>query len=314
VSRWWLLLALACMSCKLTLTPKGIYDLAKGIKDAKKDLTPENEYYLGRACATKILANNNYSIYDQDGFQDGELTGVTAYVNQVGNLVADAAMDAPRKDDRPSPIAGWHFVVLKDDTINAFAAPGGYIFVTSGAVKMAKSEDELAAVLAHEVAHVVRGHAIGSIKKSRWSGVTKQFLDSSVELDPEAQKAMGSMFGGSIDDIVDGSLVKGYSRDTELEADQVGLQILAHAGYDPRAMTRFLQTLAANQDTGSGFYATHPKAADRIDRLKAPTAKLAAVDVPDIRVQRFDEATAELRGETQHPEDGDEGDDEGGDD
>ena len=62
-------------------------------------------------------------------------------------------------------------MVVEDDTINAFAAPGGWIFVTSAAVKAAKSEDQLAALLAHEVAHVIRGHALGSIKKSRWAGV-----------------------------------------------------------------------------------------------------------------------------------------------
>ncbi|MCA9674754.1 MAG: M48 family metalloprotease [Kofleriaceae bacterium] len=282
-------------ACKATLTPGGLYDLAKGIKDAKKELTPENEYYLGRAVGTKILANADYRYEDEDGWQSGRLSSTTAYVNAVGNVVAFAAMGAPRDGDRPSPLAGWHFVILDDESINAFAAPGGYVFVTSGAIHQARSEDELAAILAHEVAHVVRGHAIGSIQKSRMSGVMKQFLDSSVELDPEVEAQMASVFGGSIDDIVDGALVKGYSKDTEFEADRVGLAIMVAAGYDPQAFVSYLRTLASHQDTGSGgFYATHPKASERIAKLEALVAKQAPVRVPAIRVERFEAAVSEL--------------------
>lgn len=284
------------LSCTAKLTPGGIADMYKGIRDARKDLTPENEYFLGRSVGTKILADANYQYYDQDGWASGQLSGMTAYINAVGNVVAYAAMDTPRKGDRPSPIAGWHFVVVQDDTINAFAAPGGYIFVTSGAIRQATSEDELAAILAHEVAHVVRGHAIGSIKKSRWAGVTKQFLDSSVELDPEAEKLMTDVFGGSINDIVDAGMVKGYSKETEFEADKVGMEIMIAAGYDPNAFLKYLGTLEGHQDTGSGgFYATHPKPGERIGKLKDPVKKHGKVEVPRVRTDRFLDATAELR-------------------
>jgi predicted Zn-dependent protease len=289
-------LLLGGLSCTAKLTPGGIADMYKGIKDAKKDLTPENEYYLGRSVGTKILADAGYRYYDQEGWSSGQLSGMNAYVNAVGNVVAYAAMETPRKGDRPSPIAGWHFVVVEDDTINAFAAPGGYVFVTSGAIRQATSEDQLAAILAHEVAHVVRGHAIGSIKKSRWAGVTKQFLDSSVELDPEAEKAMTDMFGGSINDIVDAGMVKGYSKETEFEADKIGVEIMIAAGYDPNAFLAYLETLDSHQDTGSGgFYATHPKPADRIGKLEDPVGKAGKVDVPRVRTDRFLDATAELR-------------------
>lgn len=284
------------VACKATLTPGGLYDLAKGIKDAKKDLTPENEYYLGRSVGTKILSNAGYRYHDADGWRSGTLSGMTAYVNAVGNVVAFAALDAPRDGDRPAPLAGWHFVILDDDSINAFAAPGGYVFVTSGAIRNAANEDQLAAILAHEVAHVVRGHAIGSIQKSRMAGVTKQFLDSSVELDPAVEKEMAGVFGGSIDDIVDGAMVKGYSKDTEFEADKVGLEIMAKAGYDPKAYTAYLRTLDDHQDTGSGgFYATHPKASERIGKLEAQVKKHKAVHPPQVRTERFLGATAELR-------------------
>jgi beta-barrel assembly-enhancing protease len=286
----------ATLSCKATLTPESISGLYKGIRDARKDLTPENEYFLGRSVGTRILAGAGYRYHDADGFASGQLSGMTAYVNAVGSVIAFAALETARSGDRPAPIAGWHFVVIDDDTINAFAAPGGLVFVTSGAIREARSEDELAAILAHEVAHVVRGHAIGSIKKSRWSSVTKEFLDSSVELSPEAERTMTGVFGGSIDDIVDGALVKGYSKDTEFEADRVGLAIMAHAGYDPGALIRYLETLDGHQDTGSGgFYATHPKPTERIAKLKGDLGKHRAIQVPRVRVDRFADATAELR-------------------
>jgi predicted Zn-dependent protease len=288
--------ALAGVACSVKLTPQGMYDLAKGVKDAKKELTAENEYYLGRAVGTKILANAGYRYAEADAFASGSLGALTSYVSAVGSVVAFAAMETPRSGDRPAPLAGWHFVVLDDDTINAFAAPGGFIFVTAGAIRQAQSEDELAAVLAHEVAHVVRGHAIGSIQKSRLADVYKKFLDSSVELDPAVEQGMNSAFGGSIDDIVDGALVKGYSKDTEFEADRVALDIMVAAGYDPAALVRYLGTLGAHQDTGSGgFYATHPRADERIAKLEERVAKLPALKVPKVRVERFAAATRPAR-------------------
>ena len=165
------------MSCKVQLTPESISKSWHAYQDAKKDLTPENEYYVGRSVATNLLSRANYKYVEADAYQSGQLGKTTAYVNAVGNVLAASAMGTPRKDDRPSPIAGWHFVIVDDDTINAFAASGGFILVNKGLIKTAKNEDELAAVLAHEVAHTVRGHAIGSIKKSRMAGVYKEMLD-----------------------------------------------------------------------------------------------------------------------------------------
>lgn len=285
------------MSCKVNLTPSSIANAYKGIKDARKDLTPENEYYVGRAVATNLLAKSDYKYLDSEDLRAGQLTGVTAYVNRVGAVVSMAALATRRKGDRPSPIGGWHFVILEDNTINAFAAPGGYIFITTAALMAAKNEDELAAILAHEVAHVVRGHALGTIKKSRWAGVAKSTLDATVELDEASLGKLTGVFENAMDDMVDGLLVKGYSRKTEFEADRVGMDIMVHAGYDPGAFVRYLQTLSATQSTGSGgFSATHPKASDRVKKLKKMVAKVRRRRAPAIRTHRFVAATAPLRG------------------
>ena len=119
------------LSCKINLTPESISKAVKGVRAAREDLTPENEYYVGRAVATNILARGNYKYRDAKGFKSGKLDGLTAYVNAVGSVVANAALDVKNDGDREPPIAGWHFVVLEDKTINAFAAPGGFVFVTA---------------------------------------------------------------------------------------------------------------------------------------------------------------------------------------
>jgi predicted Zn-dependent protease len=264
---------------------------------ADKDLTPENEYYVGRSVATNILAKADYKYLDKESIQSGKLEGLTAYVNRVGNLLAMSALETHRDGDREAPIAGWHFIVVDSPQINAWAAPGGYIFVTNKTIMTAKSEDELACVLAHEVAHVVRGHALGSIKKSRFAGIGKNLLKSSVQIEGPGLDKLKQAFDGAMDDMMDALLVKGYDRDTEYEADRVGVEIAARAGYDPSAMTRFLTTLKAQQKTGSGgFFATHPKAEDRIAKLADPIKKAGgARPVAKVRTDRFVAAQAAIQ-------------------
>jgi len=297
------LLAATCLAlglgvgpaCKMQLTPEGIMKTFDAITDARKELTPENEYWTGRSVATNLLARHDYQYLDAKALRSGKLKGVTAYVSAVGGVLAASAMETTRSGDRPAPISGWHFTIIESETINAFAAPGGWVFVTTAAIDAAHSEDELAAVLAHEIAHVVRGHALGSIRKGRWANVAKTALDTSVTLDEAALGDLTQVFEGAMDDMIDGILVKGYSRDTELEADRIGLAIMVHAGYDPQAFVRYLDTLEHEQGGGSGgFSATHPKASERIAKLKPQADVLGARAVPAIRVTRFERATASL--------------------
>src|SRR6185295_7638153 len=106
------LLFLACLSlsCKVQLTPESISKSWHAYQDAKKDLTPENEYYVGRSVATNLLSRADYKYVEAEDWKAGKFGTTTAYVNAVGNVLAASAMGAPRKDDRPSPIAGWHFI------------------------------------------------------------------------------------------------------------------------------------------------------------------------------------------------------------
>lgn len=296
MKKWILVASMLAMSCKVQLTPESLSKSWHAYQDAKKDLSPENEYYVGRSVTTNLLSRANYKYVDADAYKSGELGKTTAYVNAVGNVLAASAMGAPRESDRPSPIAGWHFVIVDDDQINAFAASGGFIIVNKGLIKAAQSEDELAAVLAHEVAHTVRGHAIGSIKKARMAGVYKEMLDSTVQLDAQQLGTLTQAFEGAMDDMIDSMVVKGYSRDTEFEADRVGLKIMVDAGYDPNAFISLLESLdkkLGNAHTG-GMKSTHPAPKDRIAKLKAEVAKYHAAKASSVRTERFKAAVATI--------------------
>lgn len=262
----------------------------KLIKEMRTDLTPENEYYVGRAVATNLLAKHDYRYVGADAIAAGDLDVTTQYVNQVGQiLVASAYAGEGRKDDRPAPLAGWHFIIIEADPVNAIAAPGGFVFITTGALRLAESEDELAAVLAHEIAHVIRGHALGTIKKARYASLSKDLLDSTVQLSGEQIGQLTEVLDGSIDDMLDSLLVKGYSKDTEYGADRLGLEIAMRAGYEPGAMIAYLRRLESVQDTGGGGWkATHPKASARIKKLeKKLKGKQLEPHVPEVRRTRF---------------------------
>jgi predicted Zn-dependent protease len=273
-------------------------ETVKKISSLTEEIRPDQEYYVGRAVATNILARHDYRYEDRPAIARGELEGLTLYVNQVGQMVAAAALEAHRSGDRPAPIAGFHFVVVDSDTINAFSAPGGYVFITSAAVKTARSEDELANLLAHEVAHVTRGHALGNIKKSRYADVSADLLQAagSATLTPAQVSQLNALLEGIINDTLDAMFVKGYSRDTEFEADRLGVEYAARAGYDPTAMKRFLDTLAQKQATSQGgFYATHPSTRERQEKLAAIATANAATAVPRARTSRFEKAVARLK-------------------
>ncbi len=278
-------------------TANKVKKVGEKITNLGEKLTPENEYYVGRSVATNILAKHDYKYHDAADLKAGKLSGLTLYVNQVGSYLAAVANERPpAKGDRPAPIAGYHFVVLDNDSINAFPAPGGSIFVPSGAVKLARNEDQLAAVLAHEIAHVRRGHALGSIQQSRYADLTTDVLDASGALSPEQLGQLSKLMEGAIDDMIKAYFEKGYSKETEFEADQLGLEIMAGAGYDPTAFVSFLGELKKHADTGKGgFYATHPSADDRIAKLNDHLKDVTGGKLEKARTQRFMAATRELR-------------------
>ncbi len=228
--------------------------LGEGIIESARDFSPEQEYYIGRTTAAHILSRHSL-VQDQ---------GLTAYVNMVGLTLAGYA-------ERPvlfSPVAGkgaqgWHFAVVESDQVNAFAAPSGFIFVTTGALAAMQSEDELAGVLAHEIIHVDKRHGLASIKKETMNQIPAKIFK---DLAPEAASKLEELFQKSIDDILGASLTNGYGVEQESESDKDGSRLAARAGYDPYALVRFLERTGPRDDRWGGK--THPPTASRISSIQ----------------------------------------------
>jgi beta-barrel assembly-enhancing protease len=244
----------------------------EAVEKSFQDLTPEQEYYIGRAVAATLL--KTYPALDD--------AAGNAYLNQLGQTLALAS-------DQPETFGGYHFLLLDSDEINAFAAPGGLILVTRGMVRCCESEDELAAVLAHEVCHVEGKHGLSAIKQGRLtSAFTIIATESAKQLGSEELASLTREFEGSVNDVVMTLTTSGYSRKQERSADAAAVALLRRAGYPETAMITMLQRMQ-NRLTdagGLGFAKTHPSAQSRADALRATIGE--AEPAPDTaRRQRF---------------------------
>lgn len=239
---------------------------------ALEQLTPENEYWIGRSVTATILGS--YKPYER--------ADLNRYVNQLGQSLALFS-------DRPETFGGYHFLVLDSDEVNAFAGPGGLITVTRGMLRLCKTEDALAAVLAHEIGHVQYKHGLRAIKRSRWTGAfTTMVVEAGKSLGGADLAEATKAFEGSIGDVSQTLMNSGYGRAAEREADAAAVRILANAGYNPSALVDMLGEMAKGYKPGGlGFSKTHPDPAVRIAEVKAMLAAPAPVAPPPARKQRF---------------------------
>ena len=166
------------------------------------------------------------------------------------------------------PYLDYRFGILDNGEVNAFACPGGLILVTRGLLESTHGEDELAAVLAHEIAHVTLRHGVAAIRQANLTEAftylgagAAQATMSQADLDK-----LNAAFGDSVGDIVQTLVTSGYSRESELAADALGRRFLATTGYDPQALGRLL----AGMKGEGGMFATHPAPEQRIEALGAP--------------------------------------------
>ena len=251
----------------------GITELAETAERTFEEISPEQEYYIGRTVGATVLST--YRPYTDPA--------ANHYVNTLGQTLAMVS-------DRPQTFGGYHFQVLDTDEVHAFAAPGGLIFVSRGMSQLAGSEDALAAVLAHEIAHVQLQHGIKAIKKSRFAEIGSLLADEATKnLGAGERGKLEAAFGGSIEDITSTLMTAGYSKTAEYQADKEAVTILRRAGYDPRALEDLLGALAAQEGKKKGFFDTHPPASTRAERL-GKQLNTERRQVPGVRAARFQRA------------------------
>ncbi len=174
------------------------------------------------------------------------------YVNQVGTWVASQS----ERPDLP-----WHFGVIQSTDVNAFAAPGGYIFVTLGLYKMLQSEADLAGVLGHEVGHVIRKHHLKILQQSKLLDVSSQAVSKQLGGNDKIQQLIGH--GAEI-------VARGLDKDAEFEADSIGVVLATRAGYDAYGLPAVLQQIghfAKDESSVTLLFKTHPHPEDRLLKL-----------------------------------------------
>jgi predicted Zn-dependent protease len=229
------------------IDPNKVKKGVKVVAEASREFTLEEETDIGRVVAARILAT--YPLAKNDELQ--------TYVTLVGNTVA--AYSA-RPDVR------WHFAVIDADIVNAFSAPGGFIFITTAALAQIKSEAELAAVLGHEIGHATQKHVLKEIKRAG---------TLSASLDLAKDTSLGSRLNDDLSERIgqvaaEKLFTSGLSRRDENEADRIGVELAAAAGYRAAEFVNFLTTLQSLEGKPSMkvLVATHPRAADRIGVVK----------------------------------------------
>ena len=233
--------------------------ITKGVQVAQKAnevrdlaMTDAEEQELGTAVSERIRAR--YGVV-----QDAN---VHRYLALVGTALAQGST---------RPALPWTFVVLDTDGVNAFAAPGGYVHITRGALALIKNEAELAGVLGHEIIHVTEKHTIKAIQKS------KAVQMGAAETLSGSSSLMERAVTATYDNIVE----RGFGRAEENEADEMGVTLANKIGYAPNGLVGFLTTLKDRNKASTekrGLFASHPEMQERLDRITKLMAskKLAA--------------------------------------
>ena len=194
------------------------------------------------------------------------------YINLVGQAVADVST---------RPDIDYHFAILNTASPNAFATPGGYVFVSIGLLRMIENEAQLAGVLAHEVAHISQKHALQTLGRSRSlqgiSALTLTVMDKNPGL-----------FDKLIDEVSNVLFTKGLDKNLEFEADRYGREFAYRMGYYPGGLQNFIRKLGKSREGGNSiFMSTHPSTGERYNRLKKTWSRYKKASLYPVLGKRF---------------------------
>jgi len=244
--------------------------LKKGLdtaKDAGKVLkgfagfSPEEERDMGDTVALELIGKYGGLVRDEE---------ITKRVNLVGRSLG-------RYSDRPQ--LNWRFAVLDSDTINAFSAPDGYVFITKALYEQAPTDDLLAAILSHEIAHITGKHALNIVSRNEAFGALSKQVSERSGVARDAESVLRQL-NLSTDVILKTLLEKGFDPQTEYAADMTGHNLAKTCGYAPGGLRAVLVQLQAHGGDSKQTFSTHPPLAERIKRLPNEPAP-AAPDAKD---------------------------------
>lgn len=258
-----LLLALALLAsdCALAQFDLGriinkTIETSKKLAEANRDFTTDEEIELGNGITAGFLGATK--LHPDQNLQ--------RYVNRVGKWVA---MHSERAD------LPWNFGVINEESINAFAMPGGSVIISHGLLMRLQNESELAGVLAHEIAHVVKKHQLAAIQSSMNSevlaGFGKEAAGRAIGRRGDVT-GLGSMAANAgVDALKNGIFLKPLDRSMEYDADRMAVVIAARSGYDPYGLVAVMAMLAQTKGDGSGtsIFDTHPAPTDRLAELES---------------------------------------------
>lgn len=202
-------------------------------------MSDEQANAMGRDAYRQILAEQGVANNPQQN----------AMVQRVGQRLTAANAGAG---------SHWEFNLINDDTPNAFALPGGYVGVNTGLFQVVQDENQLAAVVGHEIAHVIARHPAERMSRQALVGTGTAVLGAATPELADMAAAAATL-----------GLVLPFTRDQEAEADAIGLQYMARAGYDPRAAVQVWRNFAALGSSGPSFLSTHPAPEERIANLQS---------------------------------------------
>ena len=224
------------------------------------DFTPTQEYYLGRAVAANAIAR--YGL-DSDANR-------RRYVKRIG----DAVVRLASPEQMYGTVGGYHFDVLNSDEINGVSGPGGYVLLTRGAVNAARTEDEVAALISHELMHIRMRHGVTMLKASKayqsQGAQTEQVFEgwTGDGLPPLLRGSLGSLFGTAATEIVSNAGNHAYGAQFEFDADRYGTGLLADVYYDWGSLRAYLARMSVDPMAGRGG-ADHAAPAVRVQYLDA---------------------------------------------
>ena len=234
-------------AAQFNLNLNRIFDTGKNLRDAFKDVDEKQEAEIGAEYAAVLVGAS--PLLDNPG--------VARYVNRVGRWLS---LHSERAG------LNWQFGVLDTDTVNAFSTPGGYVLITRGLLSRLRNEAELAGVLSHEIAHVVRKHHLAAMRKSKGLEAGTNALSLYLEQGGQRNAVAKEHLLGGMKEV----MLRGLDKDDEFEADRMGVVIAARSGYDPFGLPSVVQMLQGLNPKDSDLalmFATHPDPGSRLDAL-----------------------------------------------